>query len=730
MSDSTKDNNELPQSPHMFGTFMGVFTPSLLTILGVIMYLRFGWMVGNVGLFKALLIVTVSTSITFITSLSVSAVASNMQVGVGGEYFLISRSLGLEMGGAIGVPLYLARAASVTLYAFGLAESLSFVWPDVPVQPVAAAIIVIITLIAAKSAALTLKIQIPLMIAVFLSIVVMGAGVLKNPNPAVLSGIEENAAGFWVVLAIFFPAVTGFTAGVGLSGDLKDPSRSIPLGSVGAVICGYIVYMGVSVLLAFAAPAGVLVENKLIWKDAAIVPFLIFPGMWGAILSSAIGSILAGPRVLQALSADRIAPRVMGIVSAKSGEPMVSIYLTGGVSLLAVLIGDLNSIAPVVTIFFLTFYASINLVAGLESLIGDPSFRPRIRVPWYVAFAAAGGSIAVMFLISKVACIVAVVVESGIWMWLRRRSLTAAFGDLRRGLLYTFIKRSLEKLKMLPPKPRDWRPMILLFSGDVKKRLKLVRFADWLNQKRGIVTVCQVKEGNLEELDENLDKIAEKNDKFLLAEGLRTFSEVYVAPSFAEGVEMTVQANGMAGLTSNTVMFGWSNKRERLMSFFRIMRRIGRLGKSTIICKIAPGNPFAKSKQVDIWWGGRENNGDMMLLLAHLLSLNREWQGTKINVNSVVINKEEIGATRESLTRMITEIRIKAQSKVFFLESGQSMLELIKRESKSAAVVFMGLAEPKAGEEESYAERMYNLVKALPTVILVKNSSYFAGKLV
>lgn len=730
MSDSTNNDNQLPQSHHKFGTFMGVFTPSLLTILGVIMYLRFGWMVGNVGLFKALLIVTISTSITFITSLSVSSVATNMQVGVGGEYFLISRSLGLEMGGAIGVPLYLARAVSVTLYAFGLAESLRFVWPGLPLQPAAAVIIVVITLVAARSAALTLKIQIPLMAAVFVSIGVMAAGVLSKPHPPVLTGIGEGAAGFWVVLAVFFPAVTGFTAGVGLSGDLKDPSKSIPLGSVGAVICGYIVYMGVSVLLAFAAPAGDLVNNSLIWKEIAVVSFLIFPGMWGAILSSAIGSILAGPRVLQALATDRIAPRVFGKVSPKSGEPTISIYLTGGISLLAVLIGDLNSIAPVVTMFFLTFYTSINLVAGLEGLIGDPSFRPRIKVRWYLSFAAAGGSIAVMFLINKVACIAAILIELGLWMWLRSRSMTAAFGDLRRGLLYSMIKSSLEKLKMLPPRSRDWRPMILLFCGDVKKRLNLVQLADWLNQKRGIVTVCRMMEGNLEEVDEDLNRLAAETDEFLLEQGLRTFSEVHVASTFEEGVEMTVQANGIAGLTSNTVMFGWSKKKERLMSYFKIMRRIGRLRKSMIICKFAEGKTFGKNNRIDIWWGGKKNNGDMMLLLAHLLSLNQDWRDTVININSVVISQEEKEATQESLDRMIREIRIEAESRVFLLESGQSMLELIKKESQSAEVVFMGLAEPKPGEEESYAERMISLVKDLPTVVLVKNSSYFAGELV
>ena len=723
-------NNSLPESPHKFGTFMGVFTPSILTILGVIMYLRFGWMVGSVGLWSALLIVTISTSITFITALSVSAVATNMQVGVGGEYFLVSRSLGLEIGGAIGIPLFLARAVSVTLYAFGLAESLRFVWPEVPIQPVAALIILIITAISAKSAALTLKIQLPLMAAVFISIAVMAIGVFKNSHPAVLTGAPGETKIFWIVFAIFFPAVTGFTAGVGLSGDLKDPSRSIPLGSLGAVICGYIVYMGVSAILACAAPAEELINNTLIWQKVAIVPFLILPGMWGAILSSAIGSILAGPRVLQALSADGIVPGKLGKVSTKSGEPMLAIWITGTISLLAVLLGDLNSIAPVVTIFFLTFYTSINVVAGLEILIGDPSYRPKIKVPWYVSFAAAASSIAVMFLISKIACIAAIAIELAIYMRLRRRALEATFGDLRSGLLHTLIKGSLEKLKKYPPKPRNWRPFILLFAGNVRKRVELVRFATWLNQKRGLVTVSHIFRGNLETFDKDLNAIAAENDRFLLEKGLRTFPEVLLAPTFAQGVEMTVQANGMAGLTSNTIMFGWSDKPEKLAEFLRIMRRIGKLGKSTIICKTGANAKSKRTRQIDVWWGGRQNNGDMLLLLAHLLTLNHEWRRGKINIKSIARDEEEKKETENGLARMIPEIRIKAETEVCLLQNGQSVSDLIKESSRNAEVVFMGLAEPKVGEEETYARRMLELVPDLPNVVLVKNSSYFAGDLV
>jgi solute carrier family 12 (potassium/chloride transporter), member 4/6 len=731
INDSTVGSSaEIPQSPHKFGTFIGVFTPSILTILGVIMYLRFGWMVGTVGVWLSLVIVTIATSITFVTSLSVSSVATNMQVGVGGEYFLVSRSLGLEIGGAIGVPLFLARAVSVTLYAFGLAESLRFVWPEVPIQPVAAGIILLITIVAAKSAALTLKIQIPLMAAVFISIVVMAMGVFKSPHAQVVSGLPGQDISFWVVFAVFFPAVTGFTAGVGLSGDLKDPSRSIPLGSIGAVICGYIVYIGVSILLSFAAPASELVNDSLIWQKVAVVPFLILPGMWGAILSSAIGSILAGPRVLQALASDRIAPQKLGKVSTKSGEPITAIWITGGIALLAVLLGDLNAIAPVVTMFFLTFYAAINLVAGLEVLIGDPSYRPKIKAPWYISFAAAGGAIAVMFLINKWACLVAVIVEILIYMKLRRRAYKAAFGDLRSGFWHTLIKFSLEKLKSFPPKSRNWRPFILLFSGDVRKRVELVRFASWLNQERGVVNVCHIFKGNLENFDKDLNAIAKEDDQYLLKKGVRAFPQTMVSPSFEQGVELVSQANGMAGLTSNTVMFGWSEKPERLAEFLRVMRRIKKLGKSMIICRTGSKANAKPTRKIDIWWGGKQNNGDMLLLLAHLLSLNKDWHGAKILVKSIARTPDEKKDTGDELKRMISDIRIKAETEVFLVEEGESVTDLIKSRSNDAEVVFMGLAEPEPGQEEAYARRLLDLVPELPNLVLVKNSSYFAGDLV
>ncbi len=732
-----------------FGTFLGVYTPSVLTILGVMMYLRFGWVLGNVGLPLALLIVLLSSGITFITGLSASAISTNMKVGVGGEYYMVSRSLGLELGGAIGIPLFLCRTLSLTLYAFGLAESLAPFWPsslvEPPIQLMSAFIIVLITAVAGRSAELSLKLQLPIMLAVGASLLALLGGVLSGGYhaPEMVPHYERSAeAGFWYVLAVFFPAVTGFTAGIGMSGDLKDPRRSIPRGTIAAVLTGAFIYLLIPLLLAITdrvTPEELAVIDTSappIWTQVALLGFVfVYPGMWGAILSSAFGSALGGPRVLQALANDGLAPAFLAKTS-RTGQPTLATWATGAMALLAVALGDLNAVGRWVTIFFLTLYVTLNLAAALERVVGDPSYRPTIRVPWYVSMTGSLGAVVVMFLINRWVCLAAIAVEALLYLYLRRRALRSSWGDVRAGMWTATARFALLNLRKLKSdRARNFRPHILLFTANPSSRMALVRMANWFNQNRGILTLCQLVRGNL--LDEQQEctlgktsTLLEEMDSALDEHGMVAFSEVHTVPDFDVGVTCVAQATGFAGLQANTVMFGWPEKRENLEKLLSMMRALSRTRRNTILARLQSWEEPPVRKRIDLWWRGQQHNGDLMLLLAHMLRLNPEWKSARIFVRVIVPRPSDAGAMERRLRQMISEARIPAEHEVIIRPPGRDANQVIHARSRDADVVFLGLKECAPGEEPEYARRIEKLVEGFHTTIMVRSAGPFAGRLI
>ena len=720
-----------PASPRSdkLGTFIGVFTPSILTILGVILFLRAGWVVGNVGLMGAVAIVVIANAVTFATALSVSTVATNMRVGAGGAYFIISRSLGVEIGAAIGIPLFLAQAFSVTLYAFGLAESLQLIWPGLPLRPVATITVLLVALLAARGADLALRMQLPIMGGIVLALIALGIGVAGNlPETADVAG-APSGLGFWPVFAVFFPAVTGIMAGVSLSGDLKRPERSIPLGSIAAVLVGFLVYLGVVVALGLAASPEELIEDNLIWFTlAGGFGFLIFPGLWGAIFSSAVGSILGAPRTLEAMVDDRVLPKLIGRRIARVDGPGVPLLISIAVALGAVLLGDLNAVAPVLTMFFLTTYGMVNLVAGIERLTGDPSFRPTIRVPSWISLAGALGCFWVMFLINPLALAVALVVEVGVYLIMRRRALAAPWGDLRRGALMALVRSTVLQLRRLPEDPRNWRPNILLFAGDPRKRPALVRFASWLVHDRGILTVSDLHVGALEDLGPAVAERTATLNRDLDEMGVVAFGEVDVVEDFVNGVVNVAQANGIAGIASNTVMFGWSEKTDRQAEVLRIIERLATIGRSAVICHPRPLST-RKRRNIVVWWGGLQNNGDMLALLAHLISLNPEWRNAKITFKSIATSDMMMQRNKKLLERVIGEARIDADIEILHKADDIAISEQIFRESQDGDVVLMGLRATARGDEEDYARRLEELAEGLPSVLFIRSAGTFRGRL-
>lgn len=724
----TSDSEVTQVTKVRYGTFLGVFTPSVLTILGAIMFLRFGWVVGNAGLVHTLVIVALANVITMVTALSVSSLATSQRVGVGGAYYLVSRSLGLEMGGAIGLPLYLSQAVSITLYCFALGEALQFIWPGLHVQWVAAAFVVLVTWGASKSTKFALKAQGFILIAVGLSVVSLAMGADWGGEVVVPAAnyISENTTGFWSTFAVFFPAVTGILTGLSLSGDLRDPERSLPLGTLSAVAVGFVIYLIVPLALSLHGDPEALRNDPLVWMKVAAFPVLILPGLITAILSSALGSVLAAPRTLQALSDDAVLPGFLG--KLKDGEPKFATLVSGAVALAAVALGDLNAVATVVTLFFLTTYGMVNVVSTLETLVGNPSFRPRFHFHWLPSLAAAIACFLVMFLISPVASVVALVVEILIYIVLSRRALSTTWGDMRAGIQMALARWALLKHKEIEAHPRNWRPHILVFSSDVERDLTEIGLATKLSQGRGIVTVASLREGTLEDLGDPRVEAAE-NDAILRKHGLVAFCEVDVVPDLESGLVTVVQANGIAGMQSNTVLLRWPRTEAFPEAVARCMRRFDALDKSLLVVSME-SEPQMRLRTIDVWWSGQEDNGDLMLLLAHLLSRSEGWRRTTIALKTIVQNEDEILGRRKALGAICDGTRIGAKVEVVLQQPGDSVQETIHAHSRKATMVFLGLGLPEEGKEAEFGRRLKDLVEGLGRVVLVRNSGPFRGKLI
>ncbi len=288
------------------------------------------------------------------------------------------------------------------------------------------------------------------------------------------------------------------------------------------------------------------------------------------------------------------------------------------------------------------------------------------------------------------------------------------------------------QLAKRPTSARNWRPHVLVFISDPLLGLDLIRFGGWFSQGRGLVTACELVVGDLEDEDLNLDGRQERIETILDQEGLVAFAEVDVVRNVLDGITSVAQANGMAGLQSNTVLLGWPDERAVLVEFLHTMKRLERLHKSLIIGRIEPRHLYPRmgiERMVHVWWGGLERNSDLMLLLAYLLTRNPAWRRARVRVMSVASNELMKLETERHLARLIPEIKIDAEPHVIIKPREISVRDLIHRESADAEVVFFGLNTPEEGTEPEYAERLEELAGDLPTVFFVKNSSLFIGDL-
>lgn len=711
--------NVLESKKDGFGTFGGVFTPSILTILGVIMYLRFGWVVGNVGLAGTLIIVTLSTTITFFTALSIASIATDQRVRTGGAYYMISRSLGIESGGAIGIPLYLAQALSVALYTVGFAESVVSVFPSLSMRTIGLVTTLLVTILALVSARTAIRAQYFIMVGIILSLLSLFFGESIEPTTIDYWGTSvENKENFWTVFAVFFPAVTGIMAGVNMSGDLKDPGKSIPKGTFAAVGVGYLIYMVLPVVLVMRASSSSLIEDPLIMRKMAYWGDAILVGVWGATLSSAVGSILGAPRVLQALARDKVLPKWLYWLGRGDGDddsPRVGTVVTLIVALVAVYLGNLNVIAPVITMFFLTTYGVLNITAGIERLLGSPSFRPKFKVHWAFSILGAFGCIAVMFLINTVATIIAFLFVLSIFIWLERQEMQSTWGDVRRGIWMAITRAGLLRLDS-DEEAKTWRPHPLVLSGAPTKRWHLIDLASALTHNRGVLTVSTVLK-NDGITSTHKSTMEENIREFLAKRGVQGLVKVTTAEDSFQGAERLVEAYGLGALVPNTVILGDSENLEVRESYCQMIAKFHQLNRNVLIVHDDKQKGFGKKKRIDIWWGGLKGNGGLMMILGYLLQSSRSWIDADVCLKMVVSTEKGAEDAQKNLIEISKRLRTGAIVEVI-VANGRSFDEILHQSSKETDLIFMGMAEPDERFFDYYTKTQERL-RGLPTTILV-----------
>lgn len=712
-----------------FGTFGGVFTPSVLTILGVIMFLRYAPVVGYAGLWFSLVILISAKAISVITGLSLSSISTNMKVKGGGAYYLISRSLGVEFGGVIALFFYIAQAVAVTMYVVGFTEALFSAFPSINMsfRTVSTITNIVVMICVYIGAGWTIRLQYFILAILLLSIGSFGLGAWNNASIDLLQANMQPAwtdeHSFFTIFALFFPAVTGIMAGVNMSGDLKDPGKSIPAGTFAAIGVTALIYAGIAILLAASCSRDVLLSSNFVMKDIALSVPLVYAGVICATLSSALGSMMGAPRILQAFARDNVFKRLrlFGHGSGVSNEPRRAILLTFLISQAGIMAGDLDTIAPIITMFFLLTYGTVNLACFFEGISKNPSFRPTFKFNhWSVALTGALGCLAVMFLINTLWAIIAMVMATAYFLWIARAKIIVQWGDLDSGLAFQRARKALLKLEQERYHPKNWRPSILALSGGAWDRLHLVRYACLLSADRGVVSLAQIITGELEERLIRRVKAERMIRKFIFEEKLQAFPVVVVDDNFSDALKSLLQCHGIGGLRPNTLLLGWSADPERLKSFSSILCLAKKMERSVlVVCCVQEEEHWEVPEgAINIWWTD-SNNGHLMLLLAFLLRENREWCDRPLRILRPVAPKADVQNITNEMTEMLSAARIEAE--IIILPT-DNPIEIVRQNLDSSAVLFAGFEPPDEDPDGKAASSLEETINLPGDVIMVYNA--------
>lgn len=712
-----------------FNTFEGVFTPCLLSILGVIMYLRLGWVVGSVGFFGTFIIIVLSNMITFFTTLSMSSIVTNIRIGAGGAYSIISKSLGIQIGGAIGIPLFLSQAISVAFYITGFSESWLFVFPlhnPLLVSLIAWFVILIVSYLSTQ---LAFKLQFIIMGLIGVSLVsIFMTNAQFNISPGLIAKI--SSANFWQVFAIFFPAVTGILAGASMSGELEDPKKSIPIGTLFAIIISFMIYCLLAYWYSIKVPASVLINNNSVALDIGRFKWAVIAGMMGATLSSALGMFVGAPRVFLALCRHKVLPYSDKFTTlSKKGEPTTAILFTSLIALITILFGSLDKIASLLTMFFLITYGMINLTVFIEQSIGIVSFRPTFRIPKLISFLGAIGCLFVMLLIDFKFSIIAIVIILIIYFILLKKGSAVYSPDVRSGMLVYLAEKFALSANKLPYYPKIWKPNLLFFVKDIERFRYVLPFVKSIILPAGRLIVLKMidKSGKKLELVENEKQETKKEIESALVsfkeEGLFVEDVVLSVSNLDSSFSATIQLLTNMFFPPNTFFYMLNLEAGKQFQFFSnkefeidesIIQSASIEGLGIIILIFNSTCGFGEEKIINLWIRRQSPNVNLAILTA--LQLKRNWEDSNIRILHVINDSEERSEVEDYLDRLKQLMRLPVDIELCVIED--SFPDVLSIAPKADINIFGMQDKP----DFSIMEKIANSIDT--SVLFLKDSSH------
>lgn len=661
-------SNPIAVAARKFGT-APVFFTAISTILGAVMFLRFGYAVGNVGFVGTVVIILIAHAVTIPTAMAIAEISTNQKVEGGGEYYIISRSFGLVIGSSIGIALYFSQAISIAFYIIAFAEAFStlfdfllqtYEFPSTVVwllslkQTVSIPALLILTvLILTKGADLGVKLLYFVVAILFAALVAFFAGktdysLANTFDPLMTIGDEGGIPnGFFIVFAIIFPAFTGMTAGVGLSGDLENPGRSIPIGTLAGTISGMIIYIFIAYKLSISAsPSDLADTSRMVMADIAWQGWWLIPvGLAAATISSALGSILVAPRTLQAIARDNLFPSIrintwLSKGKNKSDEPFNATLITVGIAFIFVVMGELDAVAGIISMFFMVTYGSLCLISFLQHFAADPSYRPSFKSRWYLSLFGAIACFGLMFFMNAAYAFLALIFMTLVYILVNyynpdKQNLAVIF----QGVIFQ-LSRQLQVFLQKAEKEESssWRPSVVCISQHSFDRLAAFDLLRWVSQKYGFGTYIHKIGGYLSKATK---KEADKALKRLILMAESSDSNIYIdtliSPSYTSAIAQVIQLPGISGTDNNLLLLEFSKPEPDnladIVDNFKLVRSVD----FDVIILGSNQRSYGLHQSIHIWITATDyNNANLMILLAYIILGHKDWKKGYIKIFAVV----------------------------------------------------------------------------------------------